>query len=71
MGMLPDEFAARYRKLAGKCFLISQRFADSAEKLMLLDMAQAWLALAEQVEKNELLFAIFETPATPDDPKDK
>jgi hypothetical protein len=60
--MSPAEFAARYRECAAKCFMIARTFDDVPEKLSLLDMAQAWMALAEQAEKNEYLFTVYETP---------
>jgi hypothetical protein len=62
LGMTPAELAARYRKYAAKCLLLAQRQEDAGEKLALLDMAQSWMALAEQAEKNEALFVVYETP---------
>jgi hypothetical protein len=63
--MTPDELAARYRRYAAKCLLLAQGQEDANEKLLLLDMAQAWAALAEMAEKNESLFVIHEAPAKP------
>jgi hypothetical protein len=62
LGMSPADLAARYRQRAGKCFTISQKMEDAGERLELIDMAQAWLALAEQAERNGHLFTVYETP---------
>jgi hypothetical protein len=62
LGMSPADLAARYRQRAGKCFTISQKMEDAGERLELIDMAQAWLALAEQAERNGQLFTVHETP---------
>ena len=70
LGMSPEELAARYREHAAKCVTMAQRFADAAEKLELLDMAQAWLALAEQAAKNPQFFVVYETPPSPASPPD-
>ena len=39
----------RYRSYAARCVRISRNVSDLAGKLMLLEMAQSWLKLAEQV----------------------
>jgi hypothetical protein len=65
MGMTPGELAARYRDYAAKCLTIAQRQESADEKLALIGMAQAWVALAEQAEKNESLFTVYETPDPP------
>jgi hypothetical protein len=41
------EFVERYRFYAAKCVKISQDIPDPAGKLILLEMAQSWLKLAE------------------------
>jgi hypothetical protein len=38
---------------------------DAAEKLSLIDMAHAWITLADQAEKNARLAVIYETPESP------
>jgi hypothetical protein len=63
--MTPAELAARYRDYAAKCLLLAQKQENATEKLALLDMAQAWIALVEQAEKNEKFFLVYETPAGP------
>jgi hypothetical protein len=62
MGMTPAELAVLYRDYAAKCLLASQTQTTTAERMALLDMAQAWIALAKQAEKNESLAVIYETP---------
>lgn len=62
LGMSPAELAAFYRQHAGSCFSLARKIGGSVEKLTLIDMAQAWMALAAQAEKNESLFTIYETP---------
>jgi hypothetical protein len=61
LGMSPVELAARYRAHARQCFTIAQKL-EGREKLALLDMAQAWLGLGAQAEKNEALVFVYETP---------
>ncbi len=62
MGMTPAELAARYREYAAQCVAVAQSLDHAREKLALLDMAQAWIALARQAEKNEKLAVVYETP---------
>ena len=58
--MMPTELAARYREYAARCVLLAQSQENASEKLALIDMAQAWIALAEQAENNEPLFVVRE-----------
>jgi hypothetical protein len=51
-GMSPGELAASYRLYAAYCAEIAQTVTDSARKVALLDMAQAWARLAELADKN-------------------
>jgi hypothetical protein len=44
--------AASYRLYAVYCAEIAQTVTDSARKVALLDMAQAWAKLAEHVDKD-------------------
>jgi hypothetical protein len=64
LGMTSAELAARYREYAAKCLVIAKDEQDLAERLVLLDMAQAWLALAEHAAKNAAL-VVCETPPKP------
>jgi hypothetical protein len=41
---------------------IAANTADINNKLTLLDMARAWLLLAEQAEKNSETFVVYEAP---------
>lgn len=60
--MSPSEMAARYREHAAKCIKVAAGLSDTESKLALLDMAHAWLLLAEQALKNEALAVVYETP---------
>jgi hypothetical protein len=42
------EFVGRCRSYAAKCIKISRHVSDPAGKLVLLEMAQTWLNLAEK-----------------------
>jgi hypothetical protein len=46
------ELSERYRRNAEKCLQLAQNFNDLEAKRSLLVMANAWLALAAQREKN-------------------
>jgi hypothetical protein len=53
------------RLLAGQCgvSMLAQGTHDTANKLSLLDLARAWLAIAEQGEKNRNSpTLVYETP---------
>jgi hypothetical protein len=49
---MPVVVGEQYRLFAAHCIGIAQETAEPNRKLALLDMAQAWIALAEQAEKN-------------------
>jgi putative NADH-flavin reductase len=59
--MGPSELAARSREYAAKCVAMAQE-RDGTDKLSMLDMAQAWLDLAEQALRNERFQVVYETP---------
>jgi putative IMPACT (imprinted ancient) family translation regulator len=46
------EVVKRYRLHAASCIESAQQLSDKESKLALLQMAQSWLALAEQAAKN-------------------
>jgi hypothetical protein len=48
--MSPREVIACYR-LYAYCLEIAQEFEDRGRKIALLNMAQTWIALADQVER--------------------
>jgi hypothetical protein len=49
MEMQGAALVERYRSYAARCVGISRNVSDPAGKLVLLEMAQSWLKLAEQV----------------------
>jgi hypothetical protein len=51
-----------YRSNAEKCLALAHRFNDFESKRALLAMANAWLALAEQVSKKNTTTSTPETP---------
>ena len=54
--MTGTELVAGYRLNAANCFDLAKEFPDPGRKLALLDMAAAWLRLAEITEEfNEAL----------------
>jgi hypothetical protein len=42
----------RYRKQAANCLKTAQTTADPNARLALIDMAQVWIMLAEEAERN-------------------
>ncbi len=59
---MPDGQVDVYRAHAGVCLWLAQKSSDSETRVVLLDMARAWLALAEQGEKNRQTTLVYETP---------
>ena len=49
------EAPASYRQYAAKCLDLAQTIVDIDRRLFLLNMAQDWLKLAEQVEREAAL----------------
>ncbi len=62
------ERVERYRRNAEKCLGLSQAFQDVEAKLALLAMANAWLMLAAQREKNIETAPPNKPPPPLDDP---
>ncbi len=52
----------RYRQNAADCFATANLVTDLKTKAVLLDMANSWLRLAEQAEKNSRTDLVYETP---------
>jgi len=50
--MPASEVAILYRRYAARCLVMAKNTFDPAQKLALLDIAQAWATLADQVEKS-------------------
>jgi hypothetical protein len=62
------EFIERYRSYAARCVKISRNIPNPAGKLVLLEMAQAWLKLAEDAAEDAETPLLHE-PALPDMPE--
>lgn len=62
--MSPAELVACYRLYASNCMECAQELAPE-RKLALLNIAQAWLNLADQVAKNSETVLVYETPPLP------
>lgn len=60
--MTSDGRVDTYLMIAAKCLELAHVTDDNRRKLSLLDMARAWLAMAEQGEKNRLTTRVYETP---------
>lgn len=63
MRITPAQLAARYWGYAAQCLIVAQRQDNAGDKLALINMAQAWVNLAEQTETNESRFEGRGTPA--------
>jgi hypothetical protein len=61
--MSSSDVVAAYRLNAVKCVDLAQSSSDSENKLVLLEMARAWLLLAEQAVKNGETILVYETPS--------
>jgi len=61
MSVSPSELIASYRLHAASCIEIARNL-EPERKLALLNIAQAWLNLAEQVAKNLNTVLVYETP---------
>ena len=51
-----------YRRHAAECVLLAEQSSDPVDKLTLMGMARAWLALAELADKNSHNDLVYETP---------
>jgi hypothetical protein len=56
--------ADEYRQNAAKCLELADNSTEHGTRLGLMEMAQAWLRLSEQAEKNSR--SEYETPARSD-----
>jgi hypothetical protein len=50
---MSSEAAQQYQEYAAQCLRIAQQTADEAQKMRLLEMAQAWRRLAEAAAQRE------------------
>jgi hypothetical protein len=53
--------AYEYQKKAAACILLAEETQDIANRLILMGMAQGWLLLAEQADKNSHLDPTYAT----------
>ena len=55
-----------YRTYAAQCVELARKASDPETRLALLNMARAWLVLAEQADKNiHAPTLVYETPEQP------
>jgi hypothetical protein len=54
-----------YRGRAAECLRLANETANPTHRASLLEMAQAWLRLIDQAEKNRLSDLTYETPQRP------
>ena len=52
----------QYRQYALDCLCLANTTNDLSTKTLLVDMAQAWVKLAEQAAKNAEAGAVYEKP---------
>ena len=57
--------AEKYRLYARHCFQLAENTTDPGTKLWLIELAQSWLVLAEQAERNLIADLVYETPPPP------
>src|SRR6266511_1730964 len=65
VGRAAVDKAEEYRRLAANCVSMAERVTNHQFKASLVDMAGAWLRLAEQAEKNSRTDLVYETPPRP------
>jgi hypothetical protein len=54
--------APRYRAKAAECLEAASRASDERKRANLIAMAQAWIALAGQADRNSHTDIVYETP---------
>jgi hypothetical protein len=64
-----SEDVARYRLYAANCIESAEHVPDADRRVFLLRMAQAWIKLAEQVERNGEADPDDEDPEPRSDPE--
>ena len=55
-----------YRYQAVQCLQLADQTDNPTQKASLIRMAQAWLHLVDQAEKNRHCDLVYETPSAPD-----
>jgi hypothetical protein len=51
MGMTLAQLASRYWGYAAQCLILAQRQDSAGDKLAMIEMAEAWVALAERTQR--------------------
>ena len=51
-----------YRRNAVMCYKMARMFSDARMRAVMFEMAQAWIDLAAQAERNSSLDLVYETP---------
>ncbi len=54
-----------YRRHAAECLRIAEGITEAQDRAGLICMAQVWLQLARQAEKNLTATVVYETPSKP------
>jgi len=57
-----------YRQYALECLRLANGTPEPSTKAVLIDMAQAWITLAEQAHRNRQLSLVYEAPSPRDLP---
>lgn len=57
-----------YRQYALECLRLANDTHEPSMKAVLIDMAQAWIRLAEQAHRNRQLSLVYEAPSPRDLP---
>ena len=52
-----------YRQYALECLRLANDTHEPSTKAVLIDMAQAWIRLAEQAQRNRQLRLVYEAPS--------
>lgn len=70
---MPSHSAGSYRSYGAHCVEIARDIADPSRKATFIDMARAWLALADLADHNESLQQVVQQQQQPqsDDPDSK
>ena len=55
----------KYRRHAVECLRIAEGVPDPRNRMLLIDMAQSWLVLAQQAENNPATDPVHETSPPP------
>jgi hypothetical protein len=59
--------AELYRANAAECLVMASSVTDANNRASLLNMASAWMRLAELADKNQQTDLVYETPPQPSD----